>query len=329
VEPGTPRVLHAMDEGLPQDRLGLAQWLVDRDNPLTARVIVNRWWAEIFGRGIVATLEDFGTQGEPPTHRELLDWLACELMDSGWSMKHVHRLIVTSNMYRQSPKLTPELLRRDPYNLLLARAPRYRLPAETLRDNALGVSGLVAHKLGGPPVFPPQPEGVWRHVGRNEPKYATSTDEDRYRRGLYVFWRRSAPYPSFTSFDAPDRASCVVQRPRTNTPLQALTLLNDPQFLEMTLALAERIAGDRSELTIDQKVRYGFRLCVAREPSAVELQHLEAVFRQELTHYQQHPDAAQAIVGKRSGERIDAHELAAWFHIANILLNLDETITRG
>ncbi|MEQ8788796.1 MAG: PSD1 and planctomycete cytochrome C domain-containing protein [Pirellulaceae bacterium] len=327
VKPGTPRILHAPDDEA-EDRLGLARWLTDRDNPLTARVTVNRWWAEIFGQGIVATLEDFGTQGEPPTHPQVLDWLACEFMDSGWSMKHVHRLIVTSNMYRQSSKVSGKLLERDPYNKLHARAPRFRLPAETVRDNALRISGLLTCKLGGPPVYPPQPAGVWRHVGRNEPKYDTDSDEDRFRRGLYVIWRRSAPYPAFTNFDAPDRASCVVARPRTNTPLQALTLLNDPQYLEMARALAERMAIERSELTINEKIAFGFQLCVARDPNTAEVEHLEKVYRGELARFQANPAEAAALIDEAT-PRLPREELAAWFYVANILLNLDETITRN
>jgi hypothetical protein len=206
--------------------------LIDDKNPLLARVAVNRWWAELFGRGIVASQEDFGTQCDPPTHPELLDWLAVELAERDWSMKQVLKTIVTSAAYRQSSHLSPALLKRDPYNLLYARGPRFRLTAETIRDNALAAAGLLSLKQGGPPVYPPQPEGIWRVTGEVDNNYYTSTGEDRYRRGLYTIWRRSGPYPSFVAFDAPDRSACVVARPRTNTPLQALTLLNDPVFVD-------------------------------------------------------------------------------------------------
>ncbi len=339
VDASTPRILPQQSSDAPPDRLALASWLVDDNNPLTARVAVNRWWAEFFGRGIVETIEDFGTQGEPPTHPELLDWLACQLMTApsapltkgatgGWSMKEIHRQIVLSATYQQSSVITPKLKKLDPYNKLYARGPRFRLSAETIRDNALAIAGLLTDKMGGPPVYPPQPDDIWRHVGRNAPKYDTDQDEDRFRRGLYVIWRRSAPYPSFTNFDAPDRASCVANRPKTNTPLQALTLLNDPAYVEMAQALAERIAGDHSELTIDEKVAYGFRLCVAREPTDKELEHVVGVYQRELARLQADPKAANALIGKTHGKVAPA-ELAAWFYVANILLNLDETITKG
>lgn len=328
VTAGTPRSLSTPSADLPASRLGFARWLVDSENPLTARVQVNRWWAELFGQGIVATIEDFGTQGELPTHPQLLDWLAMELIENGWSMKHLHKRIVMSATYQQSSKVTPPLLERDPNNLLLARGTRLRLPAETIRDNALTAAGLLSRKVGGPPVFPPQPAGIWRHVGRNAPKYNTDTGPDRFRRGIYVIWRRSAPYPSFVNFDAPDRASCVVKRSRTNTPLQALTLLNDPAYVEMTTALARRMASDHSEMTIDQKIEYGFRLCMSRKPKPSEAKHLLEVFQRELARFEKNPKIAQQLLGKTHG-KAKPSELAAWFYVANILLNLDETITKG
>ncbi|MEO8498307.1 MAG: DUF1549 and DUF1553 domain-containing protein, partial [Planctomycetota bacterium] len=312
-----------------QDRRELAKWLTSRENPLTARVAVNRWWAEIFGRGIVATLEDFGTQGERPTHPKLLDWLAVELMESGWSMKHVHRQIVLSATYQQSSRITPDLLKRDPNNKLYARAPRFRLPAETVRDNALAIAGLLSYKLAGPPVFPPQPPNIWRHVGRNEPKYNTSEGNDRFRRGIYVIWRRSAPYPSFTNFDAPDRASCVVARPRTNTPLQALTLLNDPAYIEMAIALAERIAAADHLTNVEDRVAFAIKLCVARSATSDEVEHLAEVYRQQRDYFESSPAAAKSLVGKQTNSVAEVQDIAAWFYVANILLNLDETITKG
>jgi hypothetical protein len=330
VEPGVPAVLHPLPENAPENRLGLAKWLADERNPLIARVTVNRWWAEFFGQGLVATPEDFGTQCEPPTHPELLDWLATEFVQRGWSMKAIHREIVMSATYRQSSKVSPKLLARDPANRLYARGPRVRLPAETIRDNALTISGLLSDKLGGPPVYPPQPEGIWRVTGVVDNNYYTSEGEDRYRRGLYVIWRRSAPYPSFVNFDAPERASCVVERPRTNTPLQALTLLNDPVYVETALALAERMATATLSEDVAARAEHGFRLCLARRPSESEAKLLTDVFRRELANYRADRAAALKVVGKRElPAGVSAVQLAAWFHVANILLNLDETITKG
>lgn len=321
VEPASPAALHAWPADAPPNRLGLARWLVQPDNPLTPRVVVNRWWAEFFGRGLVATLEDFGSQCEPPTHPQLLDWLARDFIEHGWSMKHVHKRIVMSSTYRQSSRLRRELLAVDPENKLLARGPRFRLSAEMIRDNALTASGLLSGKMGGPPVYPPQPDGLWRHVGRNAPKYDTSQGTDRFRRGVYVVWRRSAPYASFTNFDAPDRAACVVQRPRTNTPLQALTLLNDPAYQEMALALAKRIAAHPTAAPLE-KVEYGFRLCVSRRPQAHEAKLLAEVYRREFERLRNDPPAVQKLTGEQDAD------LAAWLFVANILLNLDETITK-
>lgn len=329
VSMGTPRVLPELTEGVPGDRRALAAWLTDESNPLTSRAAVNRWWAEFFGRGIVETIEDLGTQGEPPSHPELLDYLAVEFMESGWSMKHVHKLIVMSATYQQSSGVSPELFDKDPYNKFYARGPRFRMPAETIRDNALAISGLLSNRLAGPPVFPPQPNGIWRHVGRNAPKYDTSQGTDRFRRGVYVFWRRSAPYPSFTNFDAPDRASCVVLRPRTNTPLQALTLLNDPAYIEMAVALAERITTEGANISVEDRAAFAFRLCVARQPKTDELKQLVDVFDLERSRFEQSPGEAEAIVGKFAIPNTDINDLAAWVFVANILLNLDETITKG
>ena len=332
VSMATPELLPEPPASDTKDRRELARWLVSQENPLTARVAVNRWWAEIFGHGIVQTIEDFGTQGEKPTHPELLDWLAIELIESGWSMKHVHRQIVLSATYQQSSKITPQLLRNDPYNTYYSRAPRFRLPAETVRDNALAISGLLSCNMAGPPIFPPQPPNIWRHVGRNEPKYDTSQGNDRFRRGIYVIWRRSAPYPSFTNFDAPDRASCVVKRPRTNTPLQALTLMNDPAYVEMAVGLAKRIAARSASLesaSLEDRVRYALRLCVARAPRAEEIELVSEVYRSERKRFEASIADAEALVGKQVEHRVDVRDLAAWFHVANILLNLDETITKS
>ncbi|QDU12030.1 Planctomycete cytochrome C [Gimesia aquarii] len=332
VTPQTPDALHPLKTNRKPDRLAFAKWLVARENPLVARVTVNRWWSQFFGHGIVATQEDFGSQGDAPTHPELLDWLAVEFMEHNWSMKHIHKLIVMSATYQQSSKVTPALLEVDPYNQLYTRGPRLRLAAESIRDNALAISGLLSTKMGGPPVYPPQPKGLWRHVGRNAPKYLTSTTEDRYRRGVYVIWRRSAPYPSFTNFDAPDRGSCVINRSRTNTPLQALTLLNDPAYIEIAVGLAKRLATKdiASNLSDRERVTYAFRLCVARKPKTEEVDLLTKVFQQELKYFQEHPQAAQKLISAENRpEGVGATRMAAWLYIANILLNLDETITKG
>ncbi|MAT15124.1 MAG: hypothetical protein CMJ46_07620, partial [Planctomyces sp.] len=266
----TPVVLHPLEALKEQnatestDRLDFAQWLVSKENPLIARATVNRWWSQFFGQGIVATLEDLGTQGEPPTHQELLDWLAIEFMERNWSRKQIHKLIVMSATYRQSSRVTSAHLKYDSANKLYSRGPRRRLSAEQIRDNALAISGLLTHKLGGPPVYPPQPDKIWKHLGRNAPEYATEKDADRFRRGLYVVWRRSAPYPSFINFDAPDRASCVIKRSTTNTPLQALTLLNDPAYVEMAWGFANRLASNETTGDLRDKLAYAMRLAVAR-----------------------------------------------------------------
>ncbi|MCI0464707.1 MAG: DUF1549 and DUF1553 domain-containing protein [Gemmataceae bacterium] len=331
VTPGVPAVLPPLAASRPAaNRLDLARWLVDADNPLTARVTVNRWWAELFGRGLVATLEDFGTQGERPTHPELLDWLATEFVRGGWSIKALHRLLVTSATYRQSARLSPGLRQKDPDNKLYGRGPRLRLDAETLRDNALAVSGLLSRRLGGPPVFPPQPAGIWTVTGVVDNTYRTSAGADRYRRGLYTIWRRSSPYPSFVAFDAPDRASCVVKRPRTNTPLQALTLMNDPVYVEAAVALAARILREQPQPDVEPRLVHGFRLCLARSPSEVEIGILTRIHQRALTRYQDDPTAARALVAAWPGApTTDVAELAAWSHVATVLLNLDEMITKG
>jgi hypothetical protein len=244
-------------------------------------------------------------------------------------MKHVHRLIVNSATYQQSSRVSAIQLQQDPGNLLLGRGPRVRLSAEMIRDNALEVSGLLSHKMGGPPVYPPQPDGIWRHVGRNAPKYNTSSGTDRFRRGIYVFWRRSAPYPSFTNFDAPDRASCVVRRSRTNTPLQALTLLNDPAYLEIAQHLAQRIVDLPGMADDRQRMAHAFQLVVSRQPSTRELDILSGLYRSELSRFEENPGSAGKALGKTTVAATDQPRLAAWFSIANVLLNLDETITKG
>ncbi len=310
VHPTTPALLHPAPASPSPNRLDLARWLVDRENPLVARVTVNRWWAEFFGRGIVTTPEDFGVKGEPPSHPELLDWLAVEFMAGGWSMKHIHRLIALSATYRQTSRLTPELLARDDLNKLLTRGPRFRLDAEAIRDNALAVAGLLSLKQGGPPVRPFQPPGLWESkVGGDRVTYEVSPGEDARRRGLYTVWKRSSPYPSFVNFDATARTACTVRRSRSNTPLQALTLLNDPVYVEAAHALARRILAEHPDTATAGRIRHGFRLCLARAPTPAEVAALQQLFeRQSAAH---------------------RDETIAWQAVATALLNLDEMITKN
>jgi hypothetical protein len=330
VRPAVPESLHPMPKGASANRLGLARWLVDRKNPLVARVTVNRWWAEFFGHGIVSTPEDFGTQGERPTHPKLLDWLAVELMEQGWSTKHIHKLIVMSATYRQSSRVSEELLKKDPTNRLYARGPRVRLAAEAIRDNALAISGLLSTKMGGPPIYPPQPPDVWNVTGQVDNTYRTSKGEDRYRRGVYVVWRRSSPYPSFVSFDAPERSTCVVQRPRTNTPLMALTLMNDPVYVEFAKSLANRIVRESPSADVKTRMTHGFRLVMARRPEAIELSRLISIYERELRHNQSDPATTKKKLESVTPlADVDASQWVTWYYIATLLLNLDETITKG
>ena len=333
VAPGTPAALHPWKKEWPANRLGFAQWLVDPANPLVARVTVNRWWGQFFGSGIVSTEEDFGSQCEPPTHPDLLDWLAVEFMENGWSMKKLHKTIVLSATYGQSSRVTPKLLEKDPNNLWFARGPRFRLTAEMIRDNALRISGLLSDKMGGSPIYPPQPDGLWRQTGRNEPKYVAATNQDRFRRGIYVIWRRAAPYPSFVNFDGPDRSACHPKRSRTNTPLQALTLLNDEAYVEMALGLAVRVLEDKPKTDLDERLRYAFRRTLAREPDARELAVLRELHAGELARLSEDKAAAKKLLDGikviKFSAKLDPNQLTAWFFVANALLNLDETVTKG
>jgi hypothetical protein len=329
VRPGVPGVLHPLSL-VKGDRLDLAKWLVDRRNPLAARVTVNRWWAEIFGHGIVETVEDFGMKGQQPTHPELLDWLAVEFMDNNWSMKKVLREIVTSATYRQSSRVTPQLLERDDKNQLYARGPRIRMDAEMIRDNALAIAGLLSKKQFGPPIRPYQPDGVWVKVGGAKADYEISPGEDRYRRGIYVVLKRGSPYPSFVSFDASARLACTAKRSRTNTPMQALALLNDPVYVEAAQALAVRVLKERPAADIDERIAHMFRLCESRGPSPFEQKTLRRLFDEQLRAAQKDSKATNVLVGALplpSGA--SREELAAWYAVATALLNLDETITKG
>lgn len=314
VEPDAPAILHDLPPG-PRNRITLARWLTARDNPLVARVTVNRWWAELFGHGIVATLEDFGVKGEPPTHPELLDWLAVEFMENGWSMKQLLKTIVMSSTYRQSSQITPELRELDDQNRLLARGPRFRMDAEMIRDNALAVGGLLNLKQFGPPIRPFQPDGIWRKVGGTAYDYVVSPGAEQYRRGVYVVLKRGSPYPSFINFDATARLACTVQRGRTNTPLQALTLLNDKVYVDAANALAKRVQHETTYLPLDGQIAHAFQLCTARRPTRRELETLQRLFEQQLAAHQPTDDEAGAIQ-------------SAWRSVATVLLNLHETITK-
>jgi len=331
VEPGTPRILPPLSAGAPPTRLGLAEWLVSRDNPLTARVQANRAWAQFFGRGLVASEEDFGTQAEPPTHPELLDWLAVAFMgdDFTWSMKRLHRHIVTSATYRQSSNWRTDLAHRDPDNRLLARGPRFRLPAEFIRDNALAASGLLTTKMHGEPVYPLQPEGIWRVTGQVDNNYRVSGGGDAWRRGVYTVWRRSAPYPSFLNFDAPDRSACTVKRPRSNTPLQALTLENDPVYVELAHGLADRVLREAADRPLADKLIFAFRTVLTRPPNGEELAALLTAFEEALARYEADPAAAGRVAEANESSAGSVAERAAWFNVAQILLNLDEAITKN
>ena len=332
VEPGVPAVLPPWPKDAPKNRLGLAKWLVDPSHPLTARVNVNRFWQQYFGVGLVKTVEDFGVQGERPSHPELLDWLATEFVERGWNIKHLQRLIVTSATYRQSSRVTPELLARDPENRLLARGPRFRVDAEEVRDIALFVGGLLVEKQGGHSVKPWQPPGLWEVVSYNNvQKYVPDTGESEYRRSLYIYWKRQSPPPNMLIFDAPTREYCVVRRPRTNTPLQALTLMNDPQFVEASRAFAERIMTEAAD-DPRKRIAYAFRLATARMPGADEVKVLLDIFNQQLAEYRNDKGAAGKLLNigdYKAPQNLDPSELAAWTTIASMILNLDETVTKG
>lgn len=337
VTAGTPAFLPPLPEGEPVNRLGLARWLVSDDHPLTARVTVNRYWQMYFGHGLVKTSEDFGSQAEWPSHPELLDWLAREFIESGWDIRHMQRLIVTSATYRQSSRVTPDLVARDPENRLLARGPRLRLQAEFIRDQALAISGLLNDRIGGESVSPYQPAGLWSELSMREDSerfsaqfFVQSKGADLYRRSMYTFWKRSSPPPQLSTFDAPDRETCTVKRPRTNTPLQALILLNDPTYIEASRKLAERLLARPSSDAA--RVAWAFRLATARHPTAREQTILLRVLQEQRAHYRTRREAAEALLSHGDSPRDptwDPTELAAWTMLSSTILNLDETITKG
>jgi hypothetical protein len=324
---GVPAVFHPLPDGKPPDRLALAHWLVSRDNPLTARVIANRLWESVFGTGLVATSEEFGSQGELPSHPELLDWLAAELMDSGWDVKHLLRLLVTSRAWRQQSGAVPALLARDPDNRLLARGPRFRPTGEQLRDQALFVSGLLSMKRFGPPVRPLAPSlGLSTAFGRSN-DWTVSEGEDRHRRSVYTEVRRNAPYASFSAFDAGNREVCLIRRGRTNTPLQAFVTLNDPVFVEAHQAMAHRLVAEAEE----RRLSLLFRLCLAREPDAREKATLQALLKDARRRYWADAGAARQMAAEPLGAPpadADLAELAAWTVVASVVMNLDEFLMR-
>ena len=332
VTPATLKEFHPAPSGK-IDRLTLSKWIMDPENPLTARVAVNRFWSQIFGRGIVESEEDFGTQGTLPSHPELLDWLAVEFRENGWDMKRLLKLIVTSTTYRQSSKITPDLLQKDPVGRLLSRYPRRRLGAEEVRDQALAVSGLLTERIGGPSVYPPQPAGLWNVAfnGASQAEYKTSTGEDRWRRGLYTVWRRTMPNPTMVTFDAPSRETCTIRRVPTNTPLQAFVTLNDPVFVECSQALARRIIKEGGN-DRDARIRFALQLCLARPVDEKQIAPLCRLFDEELLHYQQATDDAAKLATQPLGPLpagMIAAEAAAWTSVANVLLNLDGFLARN
>jgi hypothetical protein len=326
VAPGVPAVLPPLKaRGNRPDRLDFARWLVDEQNPLTARVSVNRIWQVYFGQGLVATENDFGLQGEMPSHPELLDWLARFFMANSWSQKSLHRLIVTSSTYRQSSHARPDLVARDPYNKLLARQVRLRLEAEAIRDTALAASGLLSRELGGPGVYPPQPEGIYRFTQQVK-FWGTNQDSDRYRRGMYTYLWRSSPYPFLKTFDVPDAVVACTRRPRSNTPLQALTLANDLAFVEFAQGfaanlLAQPSLGDRA------RTERAFRQALARKPNQREMIRLLEYLESQRAYFRTAPQDALKVAPRDAGGS-DAAETAAWTMVARVLLNLDEFITR-
>jgi hypothetical protein len=331
VHAATPSAFHPLPPTQKRDRLSLAHWLVAPDNPLTARVTVNRYWETLFGVGIVRSSEEFGSQGDLPTHPELLDWLAVTLMENHWDLKKLLSLLVTSQAYRQDSRLPPDSPLEDPDNIYLARGPRFRPSGEQLRDQALAVAGLLAPKMGGPSVRPPTPSlGLNTAFGRSN-DWIVSTGEDRYRRSIYTELRRNAPYASFTTFDAGNREVCMIRRNRTNTPLQALVTLNDPVFLETQQALARRILQNTALTSTEQRLEWLFKLSLCRPPSPQEQSKLIQLHRQTRQHFEQNPEAAQQFATDPLGPlppELSATQAATWTTLVNLVTNLDEFLMR-
>ncbi|GIW82160.1 MAG: hypothetical protein KatS3mg105_3967 [Gemmatales bacterium] len=333
VERATPAFLPPMPKDAPKNRLGFAKWLVDPSHPLTSRVAVNRLWQQVFGTGIVKTAEDFGAQGEWPSHPELLDWLARQYIEDGWDTKKMVKRLVMSATYRQTSRVTPERLARDPENRLLSRGPRFRLDAEMLRDQALFVSGLLVHKMGGPSVKPPQPDGLWRAVGytgSNTVRFVADTGSKIYRRSVYTFWKRTSPPPQMAIFDAPSREACVLRRERTNTPLQALLLMNEQQYFECARHLAQRMMREGGKQP-HERLAFAYETVLARPPEPSELAELATAYRDFLASFRKEPEQARKVIhvgNSKPDPTFDPVELAAWTMVANLILNLDETVTK-
>ena len=330
VEPGVPAILAPLKPDWEKNRLGLARWLVDRSNPLTARVTVNRFWQMLFSVGLVKTAENLGSQGEIPPNQDLLDWLAVEFMENGWDVKGILKTIVMSATYRQSSKVEPALVERDPDNRLFARGPRFRMSAEMIRDQALALSGLLVEQQGGPSVKPYQPEGLWKELSFSRAGYEADEGDGLYRRSLYTFWRRTIAPPSMITFDSTDRETCAVGETRTNTPLQALNLMNDVTYVEASRKMAERMMKDGGTTT-QERIGYGFELATARRPQGDEGSVLHQTFQQFLDTYQTDPDEALELLSEGEFERdeeLDPVELASYASVASLILNLDEAITK-
>jgi len=332
VLPAVPESLGTLDIGKRRGtRLDLARWFVSKDNPLTARVFVNRVWKLSFGQGLVKSIDDFGTQGEMPSHPELLDWLSGRFVASGWNIKQLHKLVVMSGTYRQSSNTPPALRERNPFNALLARQNRFRLDAEMVRDNALAVSGLLVRKIGGKSVRPYQPAGYWAHLNFPKRTYKHDAGESQYRRGLYTWWQRTFPHPSLLAFDAPSREECTAERSRSNNPLQALVLLNDPTYVESARTLAERIVKEGGK-TPASRAAFTIRVCLSREPLASEIAILTELYAEHEKQYQADPKSAAQLlaIGLHSVAK-DANkpELAAWTSVSRTVMNLHEAITRN
>ena len=328
VHPGTPAVLPPLLDGDDPPRLRLARWLVSKENPLTARVTVNRMWQEFFGQGLAETSSDFGSRGDLPTHPKLLDWLAVEFIDSGWNVKHMHNLLVTSATYRQSSNSRPDLKEPYPDNKLLARQRRVRLPAELVRDVTLAASGLLNPAVGGRSVRPLQPPGVSNLSYGSQLKWEESKGPDRYRRGLYIFFQRTVPYPQLINFDAPDSLLACTRRERSTTPLQALNLLNDPVFFEAAQALALRLLRERQE-GLGDRIDYAFKLCLGRAPNPSEKDRLIRYYRQQQEILAHNPESIEGLFPAKTMEGVDPTEAAVWVLLSRVLLNLDEFIFRG
>jgi hypothetical protein len=325
LRPKTFSSLPPMAEDFPQNRLGFARWLFQPGHPLTGRVAVNRYWQMYFGTGLVKTPEDFGSQGQRASYPQLLDWLSVEFRESGWDVKAMQKLMVMSATYRQSSQIPPALLQRDPENRLLAHGPRFRLYAQALRDQALAVSGLLKRQVGGPPVMPYQPAGLWEEVSAKGYKYLIGKGDDMHRRSMYTFWRRTVPPPNMMNFDNSTREVCSVNSPRTNTPLQAMNLLNDPQFVEAARSLAFRIVKEGGD-TAKSKIQYGHKLVLSRAPSQTVLDILVRGQEDYFKAFQKDGDAAIKLLNTEIDG--NAAQLASYMVIANVLLNLDETVTK-